>query len=639
MAGQEFKSSEKSVLKSSRDGVLSQNLATGTTERVSNKTADAVLKPEKAVEERLDKIKAAGLSPPEPRKRVYTNLKFGANNPEKPTDSDDVQQSEQTVSAFIPPVAIRFKPKKVDEKQFGVQAIRRKRKQRICAENEEVKEKKFAFEADKEEISDISDKVEVETPESKMKSDKTRNTLQEHSSAAKKLTEESESGSSLNFEADDGSIADKLIDEKAEKKFRKAEAKDEKKLKQLDKKVSADEKKVAKADKKLEKAEKKLPQQTTIRRQRVWNGEKGKVQHKLVFEKELKPIKKNGIVTKSIKSANNAVKTSISGAVHGQISKYEDDNSALKAAHGTEKVAESALQSGKSALHAANENLKTRPQRKVSKLQMNSDNAHHKLNFHKTLSENKELRNSGTIKQSMKKSQMKRQQVKNAKKARQGATKVQEGITKVGKKIAETMAKNKTVIIIVVVILLFFCILAGLLGSCTMMMSDGSMSILSTSYTATDEDMYAAEDYMQSLETGLSEYINNIPNVYVGYDEYNYDIDEIGHDAYGLISYLTAKNMCFVFDDATKQDIQDLFNALYTLSVQTIHEVRSYSYTTTDADGNRILVTVYYDYYICNTTLTANDFDEAVRSKLEALGVYDLYELLQEAKGNRPDLF
>lgn len=460
-----------------------------------------------------------------------------------------------------------------------------------------------------------------------MKSDKTRNTLKEHSAAAEKLTDKPDE-SALNFENDDVSVADKLID-----------TNDEKKLNKLSKKLNKDEKKVAKADKKLAKAEKKLPHQTTIRRQRVWNDEKGKVQHKLVFEKELKPTKKNGIVTKGVKGAKNAVKTSVSGAVHGQISKYEDDNSALKAAHGTEKVAESALQSGKSALHVANENLKTRPQRKVSKLQMNSDNAHSKLNFHKALSENKELRNSSTVKQAMKKSQMKRQQVKNAKKARQGATKVQEGITKVGKKIAEAMVKNKTVIIIVVVILLFFCILAGLLSSCTMMMSDGSMSILSTSYTATDEDMYAAENYMQSLENGLSDYINNIPNVYVGYDEYNYDIDEIGHDAYGLISYLTAKKMCFIFDDSVKADIQILYSTLYTLKIEIVHEVRSYSYLTTDENGDTIEVTVYYDYYICNTTLTANDFDEAVRSRLEALGVYDLYELLQEAKGNRPDLY
>ena len=42
---------------------------------------------------------------------------------------------------------------------------------------------------------------------------------------------------------------------------------------------------------------------------------------------------------------------------------------------------------------------------------------------------------------------------------------------------------------------------------------------------------------------------------------------------------------------------------------------------------------------ILDVTLTANDFDEAVKAQLEELGVYDLYELLQETKGNRPDLF
>ncbi len=616
MAGQELKATDKVVLKNSRDGAIEKSLAAGSTTRVSGKLTEAVLKPTKTPEQ-FDKIKAAGLSPPEPKKRVYTNLKFGVNNPEKPVANDeDNQQSEQTVSAFIPPIAIKFKPKNVDEKQFGVQAISHKRKQRIREEKAEVKEKKLALEAEKADV-----------PESKMKSDKTRNTLKEHSTAAEKLTDKPD-GSALNFENDDVSVADKLTD-----------TKDEKKLNNLTKKIDKDENKVAKADKKLAKAEKKLPHQTTIRRQRVWNDEKSKVQHKLVFEKELKPTKQSGLVTKGIKGTEHAVKASVSGVIHSQISKYEDDNSALKAAHSTEKVAESALHTGKSALHAANENLKTRPQRKVSKLQMNSDNAHSKLNFHKALSENKELRNSSTVKQAVKKSQMKRQYTKNAKTARQGVAKAQETITKLGKKLVEAAANNKVVLIILIAALLLFSILAGLLGSCTMMMSDGSMSIFSTTYTAEDADIYAAEDYMKGLESGLQEQINNIPNNYVGYDEYRYHLDEIKHDPYGLISYLTAKNMCFIFDDSIKKDIQGLFNSLYTLSVETINEVRSYQYTTTDEDGNTVLVTVYYDYYICDITLTANDFNEAVKSKLEALGVYDLYELLLESKGNRPELF
>ncbi len=160
---------------------------------------------------------------------------------------------------------------------------------------------------------------------------------------------------------------------------------------------------------------------------------------------------------------------------------------------------------------------------------MNSDNAHSNLNFHKALSENKELRNSSTVKQAMKKAQMKRQYTKNAKTARQGVAKAQDTITKLGKKLVEAAAKNKVVLIILIAALLLFGIFAGLLGSCTMMMSDGSMLIFSTTYTAEDADIYAAEDYMKGLESGLQEQINNIPNNYVGYDEYRYHLDEIEH--------------------------------------------------------------------------------------------------------------
>ena len=627
MAGQEFKSSEKSVLKSSRDGVLSQNLATGTTERVSKKTADAVLKPEKAVEQQLDKIKAAGLSPPEQRKRVYTNLKFGANNPEKPTDSDDVQQSEQTVSAFIPHVAIRFKPKKVDEKQFGATALRQEHKQRINDENTDVKAQKEAFEAGKTESIDSLDIPDVPTEKpSKFIDGKVRNTLQAHSSAAEKLTNDRAERGILNFDKEDVSVGDKLIsDDKADKKL----------LKQ----VTKDEKKLAKADKMLQKAQDRLPTQRNIRIKKEFDPEKGKIQRKLCFEKEVKPIKSDGLVAKGLKGAQTAVSTSVSGTIHNQFAKYEDENSALKAAHKSEKVAESALHTGKSALKTYYQNAKTKPYRTVSKLKYDSEKAHQKLNYHKSLLENKNLRDSGAIKQSLKKAQMKRNQVKNARETQRTAAKATEFVKKTAKKVQEALAKNYKLILGAAVILLVFGIFTSACSSLTMMMCDTGTSIIATSYTAEDDDIYAAEDYMKSLENNLNNYISNIPNYYIGWQEYRYHLDEIKHDPYGLISYLTAKNMCFEYNDALKNDIQTLFNALYTLKIESIHEIRSYSYATTDADGYEIIVTVYYDYYILDITLTANNFDEAVKAQLEALGVYDLYELLQETKGNRPDLF
>lgn len=64
--------------------------------------------------------------------------------------------------------------------------------------------------------------------------------------------------------------------------------------------------------------------------------------------------------------------------------------------------------------------------------------------------------------------------------------------------------------------------------------------VIASSYTSDEEDIYAANDYMNALENNLNYEISNIPNVYVGWNEYNYYIDPIGHNPYALISYLTA---------------------------------------------------------------------------------------------------
>ena len=170
-------------------------------------------------------------------------------------------------------------------------------------------------------------------------------------------------------------------------------------------------------------------------------------------------------------------------------------------------------------------------------------------------------------------------------------------------------------------------------------LGDTGTMVIASSYTSDEEDIYAANDYMNALENNLNYEISNIPNVYVGWNEYNYYIDPIGHNPYALISYLTAMEINFDYDADTQARIQELFNALYTLEVESVHEVRSYQYTTTDEEGNEVIVTVYYDYYILNVTLTANDWDSVVKPKLEAAGVYDVYLLLQETQGNKPDLF
>lgn len=670
MAGKELKATEKTVLKHSREGVLEQNLVDGSAKKVSSKAEEAVLKTARPDDERFDKLKAAGLVVEDVKKPDHRKLQFGRNNPEntwaeavysnKPAEqlsfiSDEKYQNSETC---IPVTAEEFAemrqtPFKVEElKDFDFSKTRLKHS--FCSDDEyttsdevveataeDLKPKsKLSFKSDNEyvnseEVVEI-DGVEFvgqqteEKTESKLKEKKTRKGLKDKSSAAEKLTDKD--GNSVFYYEGEAPPDRKLTH-------------GEKKLKR---RICKDEKKVYKLQKRLDKAENKLPHQRVFHVRKEWNSEKQKMQRKLKLEKEIKPLPKPNIVQKGVQGAKHAVTTAVSGTVHQQISKYEDENQTLKAAHGTEKVAESALRFASHKVKATNQKLKEKPYQKVSKLKFDTENAHKKLNQHKVALDHKTEQQTKKeakkdAKKALKKAQQKQNQKNAAKTAKKGASKAGkkagEAAMDVSKTIVKFVANNKVVIIILIIFLLLFGLLFTLGSSGFTSLTDTGTMVIASSYTSEDEDIYAANDYMNSLENNLNEQINNIPNVYVGWNEYNYYIDPIQHDPYELISYLTAMKIDFEYDAEIQGLIQEIFNALYTLEVESIHEVRSYQYIDYDEEGNEILVTVYYDYYILNVTLTANDWDSVVKPKLEAAGVYDVYLLLLETKGNKPDLF
>lgn len=632
MAGKELKATEKIVLKYSREGVLEQNLADGLTKNVSKKAEEAVLKVANADDERFDKLKAAGLVVEDVRKPDKRKLQFGRNNPEntwaevvygnKPIEqtafvSDEhYQNSETSVSV----TAEKFT--EIGQPLINAEELKPKSKLSFKSDDEYVNSEE-GIEIDGAEF--VGQKAE-EKAESKLKEKKNRKGLKQKSSAAEKLTDK-EGNPVLCFD----------VNATPDRKLTHGE-------KTLKRRIRKDEKKVYKLQKRLDKAEDKLPHQQVFHVRKEWNSEKQKMQRKLRLEKEVKPLPKPNIVQKGVQGARHAVTTTVSGTVHQQIAKYEDDNQTLKAAHGTEKVAESALRFASNRVKSANRNLKEKPYKKVSKLKFDSENAHKKLNQHKVALEHKtEQQTKKEAKKALKKAQQKQNQKNAAKTAKKGASRVrkktEEAAKDVGRIIVKAAASNKVVIIILIIFLLLFGLLFTLGSSGFSSLADTGGMIIASSYTSDEEDIYAANNYMNALENNLNYEISNIPNVYVGWSEYNYYLDPIGHDPYALTSYLTAMEMNFDYDEDTQARIQEIFNALYTLEVESVHEIRSYQYIEYDEDGNEVIVTVYYDYYILNVTLTANDWDSVVKPKLEAAGVYDVYLLLQETQGNKPDLF
>ena len=122
------------------------------------------------------------------------------------------------------------------------------------------------------------------------------------------------------------------------------------------------------------------------------------------------------------------------------------------------------------------------------------------------------------------------------------------------------------------------------------------------------------------------------------YDEYHFDLDEIEHDPYVLISILSALHEGVFTIDQVQGDLQTLFDKQYILTETVTTETRYRTETRTDSEGNEYEVEVPYTWYICTVTLENFDLSHVPVYMMgeEQLSLYATY---MSTLGNRPDLF
>ena len=77
------------------------------------------------------------------------------------------------------------------------------------------------------------------------------------------------------------------------------------------------------------------------------------------------------------------------------------------------------------------------------------------------------------------------------------------------------------------------------------------------------------------------------------YDEYNFSLDEIGHNPTVLISYLSAKYGDFTFREV-KSELDALFVKQYSLEVETANETRTVTKTVRAGESLGTVVTSAY---------------------------------------------
>lgn len=389
------------------------------------------------------------------------------------------------------------------------------------------------------------------------------------------------------------------------------------------------EKAQAKADKlkgKAEKAQNKLPHKRKVKKQRVYDEKKKKAKTRLKFEKEIKP--QSDIYHRSpVKNAADMAGMTVLNKAHSKVSETEHENTGIEAAHKTEQKAESILRFGNRTGRMIIQNRKNVPYKKAARLQFKAEKAEAKAFVEKTLADNPDFKKKSALRKFFQKKQIKKkyQQAKraeqNAKKAKRAA-KTTKDVTVY---VVEFIKRHKKVFGVILAIALIIAWIATTISSCAVMGTTGFNSIMVSSYFAEDEDIYAAENYYKDLESGLQSEINNIERDYGGYDEYNYDLAQIGHNPYELISYLTALYMDFTFDDV-KQPLDDLFEQQYILTLTSQTETR------TDDEGND------KEYKILNVTLVNKNITMLTNMNLTD-DQRELYGIYLESKGNRDYLF
>ena len=404
-------------------------------------------------------------------------------------------------------------------------------------------------------------------------------------------------------------------------------------------------KKSEKAADRLEAAREKIPKQKRIKAARKFDEDTGRAKTRLYFEKTDKPP--NGKLHHN--PADRPVRE-IKNYVHGKVGEVEKDNSGVEGAHKSEKLAERAGGYASRKLKEGYRSHKLKPYREAAKAEAASKKADTNYLYHRTLKENPELA-SNPLSRFHQKQQIKRQYAKDLRAAQKagktagktaGAAKnTRKAAGKAGeatKKTTDFIARHwKGILTVSVFLLLIVMIFTGL-SSCAAVIQGGVSSVLGTSYTAEDEAIREVEADYKELESGLREEIADIETDYPDYDEYQYHLDEIGHNPFALASYLTAKLYDYTREEA-RAEIQALFEKQYTLTLREEIQTHYRTETTTDPEtGETTTEEIPYDYYILHVTLTNKNI-EALAGELLTPEQKEMFDIYMETKGNKPDVF
>ena len=346
-----------------------------------------------------------------------------------------------------------------------------------------------------------------------------------------------------------------------------------------------------------------------------------------------KPPKKPGPVRRVGRVASGSAHS----FVHGKIYENEHENVGIEGAHRSELVGESALRHGS---RFVKRKIREHPAKAVQKAESRYIRATADYHFHTAAHEHPEL-SKNALSRFLQKRRLRKRYQKQAKEAAkygaQAAGKTAVTTEKLAARAVGFVKHHPVGCLLALACVLLVLVMQSCSSSLVTLGNSTIGAVGASTYPCEDGDLLGAEAAYCDLEAELSDYLDSYESTH-DYDEYHFDLDEIEHDPYVLLSLLCSLHEGQWTLDQVEGSLQTLFDSQYILTEDVVVEVRYRTETHTDSEGNDYEVEVPYNYYICYVTLE--------NKNLSHLPVYLLsedqmsrYAIYMATLGNRPDLF
>ena len=349
------------------------------------------------------------------------------------------------------------------------------------------------------------------------------------------------------------------------------------------------------------------------------------------------------------KNPGNLAADALSAKAHQSVRNADqDNNSGVEAAHFTEGSAEGAARAGSRFQYGR----KLRQYKKLERLEKSADKDAVDSIFAERMKSDPQAGSNffsrWRQKQAIKKEySAAKAGAAAAENTAAGTAKAAQGTASMTEKAFQFVQSHSHIIIGIAAVGLLVLVIAGSVSSCSVLINGGGNVVLGTSYTAEDEDLKGVETDYTKLEDKLRKQIDRIETDHPGYDEYRYNLAEIGHNPYELASLLTVE-----FENYTRSQVQarlqSIFEVQYELKLEEKVEIRTrketrvgYRYNPLSGTGHTYTyqVTVQYEYKILDVTLLNRGVDYVARNSGLTDDQLQRYEVTLECRGNRDDLF